>query len=126
MDKYDYRQAVTEDVRQYIKDNIDLKEWDDLADLADHLNDECSNDDSVTGNASGSYYCNRWEAEEAICHNWDLLEEALTDYGMNLTDIKYGAEGADVICRCYVLPGAIDDVLEEIEDEWERLHDDDQ
>ena len=73
--------------------------------------------DSVTGNASGSYYCNKYKAEEALAHNLNLLKEALNEFGY-LDDIdctnmalrgmhNYGAEWCDVIIRCYVL-GQID------------------
>ena len=63
-DRYDYLEAVTEDVKQYIKDEIDLEEWkDDRDGLEEYLNDHCWISDSVTGNASGSYYCNTWRAE---------------------------------------------------------------
>lgn len=123
-DKYDYRGAVLEDVKQYIADNINLADWDDIDDLADHLRDECAVDDAVTGNASGSYYCNRWKAESALCHNFDLLQEALEEYCMDLKNIKYGAEGADVIIRCYVLPEAVQTALDELEDEWSETHKD--
>lgn len=40
--------------------------------------------DSVTGNASGSYTFNTWTAEEYLCHNWELLGEALTEFGRDI------------------------------------------
>ena len=52
---YDYRKAVKEDVLQYIKDEINLEEFDSLEELEEKLNDELWTEDSVTGNASGSY-----------------------------------------------------------------------
>lgn len=30
----------------------------------------------VTGNGSGSYTCDAYEAEENLCHNLDLLKDA--------------------------------------------------
>lgn len=68
MENYNYLEAVTADVLDYIKDEIDLAEWKGNRDgLEEKLNDDLWTVDSVTGNASGSYYCNAWRAEEALC-----------------------------------------------------------
>lgn len=81
---YDYREAMTEDVKEWIKENIDLTEWtEDREGLEQQLNDDLWTEDSITGNASGSYYCNSYKAEESIAHNWDLLNEALDEFGQN-------------------------------------------
>lgn len=83
-------------------------------------------EDSVTGNASGSYYCNTWEAEEALAHNWDLLTEALEEFGMAdvISILEKGAEWCDVTIRCYLLGQAISEAIEEIEDDFEEAHKD--
>ena len=66
---YDYREAMTEDVKEWIKENIDLTEWtEDREGLEQQLNDDLWTEDSITGNASGSYYCNSYNAEESIAH----------------------------------------------------------
>ena len=76
---YDYLEQVTADVRDYVEQEIDLTEWaGDRDGLEEKLNDDLWTCDSVTGNASGSYYCNAWKAEEALAHNWDLLGQAIT------------------------------------------------
>lgn len=99
---YDYREAMTEDVKEWIKENIDLTEW---------------TEDSITGNASGSYYYNSYKAEESIAHNWDLLNEALDEFEQNnINVIEKGAEWADVTIRCYLLRSVISDVLDEMEE----------
>ena len=117
---YNYYEAVAEDVRDYIKENIDFTEWKGNADgLSEHLNDTLWCEDSVTGNASGSYYCNAWKAEEAIAHNWSILEEALDEFGGKEEAIEHGAEWCDVTIRCYVLGAAISEVIEELEEELE-------
>lgn len=93
MERYDYLQAVTEDVKQYILDEVDASQYADREALEEALNNDLWTADSVTGNASGSYYCNSWRAEEALSHNWDLLAEALEEFGQDGTDIlKEGAE----------------------------------
>lgn len=75
MTKYNYMEAVKEDVKNYIDSEINFTDFDSLEELEEKLNDELWIEDSVTGNTSGSYYCNSYEAEESIAHNWDLLEE---------------------------------------------------
>lgn len=115
---YDYREAITEDVKEWIKENIDLTEWtEDREGLEQQLNDDLWTEDSITGNASGSYYCNSYNAEESIAHNWDLLNEALDEFGQNnINVIEKGAEWADVTIRCYLLESVISDVLDEMEE----------
>lgn len=115
---YDYREAMTEDVKEWIKENIDLTEWtEDREGLEQQLNDDLWTEDSITGNVSGSYYCNSYNAEESIAHNWNLLNEALDEFGQNnINVIEKGAEWADVIIRCYLLRSVISDVLNEMEE----------
>lgn len=115
---YDYREAMAEDVKEWIKENIDLTEWtEDREGLEQQLTDDLWTEDSITGNASGSYYCNSYNAEESIAHNWNLLNEALDEFGQNnINVIKKGAEWADVIIRCYLLASVISDVLNEMEE----------
>lgn len=64
------------------------------------LNDRLFVSDSVTWNASGSYTCNSWEAEEYICHNFDLLGEALTEFGCDMSYLERGAEELYAV-TCY-------------------------
>ena len=113
-EKYNYLKAVKEDVREYINNEIKLLDFSSLEELEEKLNDNLWINDNVTGNASGSYYCNSWKAEEALSHNWDLLAEALENFGQDGTDIlKQGAEAMDVTIRCYLLGQAIAEVLKE-------------
>ena len=115
---YDYREAMTEDVKEWIKENINLTEWtEDREGLEQQLNNDLWTEDSITGNASGSYYCNSYNAEESIAHNWNLLNEALDEFGQNnINVIEKGAEWADVTIRCYLLSSVISDVLNEMEE----------
>lgn len=113
-EKYNYLEAVKEDVREYINNEIALLDFSSLEELEEKLNDDLWINDGVTGNASGSYYCNSWKAEEALSHNWDLLAEALENFGQEETNIlKQGSEAMDVTIRCYLLGQAIAEVLEE-------------
>lgn len=122
MERYDYRNAVKEAVLDYIEENIDFANFDELEDLEQHLNDELWTADSVTGNGSGSYFFSSWKAEEAIAHNWDLLEEALQEFGGLSEAISKGAEWCDVTIRCYLLGECIAAALEEIEDDFDEAH----
>lgn len=119
MTNYNYLEAVTSDVLDYIKEEINLDEWKGNREgLEEKLNDELWTVDSVTGNASGSYTFNTWEAEENLVHNWDLLAEALDEFGQDGTDVlRQGAESMDVTIRCYLLGQAIAEALDELEEE---------
>ena len=115
---YDYRNNILDDIRQYIDDNVDLNEWKGRRDeLEEQLNDDLWTADSVTGNASGSYYCNAYKAEEALCHNWDLLADALEEFGGDFDVLRRGPESCDVTIRCYLLGECLSAVLDDLEDE---------
>ena len=123
MDRYDYHEAVKEDVLSYIRDNVDFAEYETLDELADALNEELWTADSVTGNASGSYTFSTWEAEENLCHNLDLLGEALAEFGCGPEYLaEHGPEAADVTIRCYLLGSAIAEALQDIGDELSAVH----
>ena len=109
---YNYLENVKEDVRMYIDENIDLKEY-TQEELEEYLNETLFVEDSVTGNASGSYTFNAYEAEENLCHNMELLQEALEEFGCGTEYLEKGAEACDVTIRCYLLGRAIAEVLEE-------------
>ena len=83
-------------------------------------------DDSVTGNGSGSYTFNRYQAEENISHNMDLLKDACEEFEDLLKDackefeddpfrLLENPEVADVTIRCYLLSQVISEVLDELE-----------
>lgn len=116
MEKYNYLNAVKEDVKDYIQSEIDMCAYETREELEEYLNDHLFVSDSVTGNASGSYTFNTWEAEENLCHNLDLLGEALSEFGSDTEMIMQSPESCDVTIRCYLLGQAISEVLDEM---WE-------
>ena len=126
MTNYNYLESIKEDVKNYIDNEITLKDFTDREELEQKLNDDLWTEDSVTGNASGSYYCNAWKAEEALTHNWDVLEEALAEFGCEGNPIEKGAEWCDVTIRCYLLGQAIAEVLDDMEEELEEAFADDE
>ena len=120
--RYNYLETVKADVRDYIKNEVTLEDFSSRDDLEETLYDDLFSCDSVTGNASGSYYCNSWKAEEAVAHNWDLLAEAIIEFGDNDVNIlEKGEEWADVTIRCYLLGQAISEVLDEMQEELEKV-----
>lgn len=122
MERYNYHEAVRADVLDAIRENYTPEEirenLQDRDTWSEKLNDDLWIDDSVTGNASGSYYCNAWKAEEAIAHNLDVLAYALYEFECNdVRLLEKGAEWCDVTIRCYLLNGAIREALDILEEE---------
>ena len=115
MERYDYLESIKNDIREYLTDeDININEF-DKDELCDRLCDELWTVDRVTGNASGSYTFCTWQAEENLCHNLDLLSEALTEFGCSADYlVTHGAEAADVTIRCYLLSQAVWEVLDDI------------
>lgn len=131
MKKYNYLEAVTSDVKdavyeRYTKEEI-RENLESRSRFEQELQDDLWAEDSVTGNASGSYTFNAYEAEENLCHNLDLLGEALSELGCE-TDYmqENGAEACDVTIRCYLLSECISDALDEIDDELDEESEEDE
>ena len=119
MEKYDYLSAVESDVREYIENNVNFHDYSDLDEMKEDLNEKLFVDDSVTGNASGSYTFDAWKAEEYLCHNLDLLAEANEEFGGSSDILSDGAEMCDVTIRCYLLGQAIENVAPDMWQDWE-------
>ena len=114
--KYDYREAVEEDVRKWVQENVNKGDY-DYYDLSNYLYDTLVTEDSVTGNGSGSYCCNADQAEECLKGNLDILADAFWDFGYDAIGIDKALRDAntcDVIIRCYLLGEAIYTVVEEL------------
>ena len=110
--KYNYFEEMKEDVREYLQ-NTDERDFQTLY-------DDMFINDSITGNASGSYTFSTWQAEENIAHNQNILKEALEEFGGDYGEaLEKGAEFCDVTIRCYLLGEVLGEVLEEIENEEE-------
>lgn len=125
MERYDYREEMAKDIRAYIEEDYSTEEIaEKLAYERDgwetELYDNMFIADSVTGNASGSYTCHAWQAEENICHNLDLLGEAVEEFGRGCDVLKDGAEACDVTIRCYLLSEVLNEVLDEMESDYEE------
>lgn len=119
---YNYYEKVKQAVEEAATNEYTLKMLEpmDLEEYEEKLNDALWVDDSVTGNASGSYFFNRYEAEEAITHNLDIATEACKEFGYNNIDaLEKGAEWIDVIIRCYLLSSCIAEYIDENRQELE-------
>lgn len=120
MEKYDYYKSVKEDIKQRLNDWFDFNSIDDYSDIDEVISavyDDFFNSDSITGNGSGSYTFNSWKAEENLCHNMDLLKEALDEFGGDFNNYIESAESCDVVIRCYVLGQLVGDVVKEFVEE---------
>ncbi len=111
-----YKQQVIKDIKEWIKDNDDTGIT--LDELRERL-DDARYTDAITGNGSGSYYCNAYKAREQVDKSgilWDDdFQDALEDYGTNLGEIlKRGPEAVDVWARCVALEQLTDDDLKGI------------
>ena len=127
MQNYNYLEAVKDDVETWLVDNssqfeeikdnnkIDgVIDWDGVK---EDLNDILWNEDSITGNGSGSYTYSRKKArdylfDDGLQYLEDLVDEGWLTYesiGKDITD--YNFESLDVSLRCYFLSQAIEEVI---------------
>lgn len=118
---YDYREAMQDDIREYINNEIDITEYMGNRDeLEEKLNDELWTNDSVTGNGSGSYTFNSYKAGEYVKDNIDIVKDMASEFGIDAETIgeKFLDEEweyFDVSIRCYLLGECISAVLDEID-----------
>ena len=120
---YDYREAIREDVKAWIDDNYEYIEEnvenpnENRDGVVEFLNDTLWTEDSVTGNASGSYTFSRATAREYVEDNMELAVEAFIEFDCinqfadAIANENY--EAIDVTIRCYLLGEAIEDAVDE-------------
>lgn len=122
MEKYDYRKAIINDIKNYIKDNP--QEWADpmiTDDIFDYWYDILWAEDEITGN--GAYwYDTENKCSEYLSQNFDVLYEAIREYCVddNVNTIikqyenKSLARYFDCTIRCYLLGECLEKALEEL------------
>ncbi len=114
--KYDYLTVVTNDVEQWIYENISLEEYEnDRATLEKELNADLWEVDAITGGFSNTYTRNSFDAKNYVMDNLDLLADVIDESGGYTDMLREGAEACDVAIRCYILPEAIRKALDELE-----------
>ena len=110
---YNYKSEMIDELESMLKDSdIDFtgknrgEAFEELQDLAF--------DQDLTGNRVGSYWCNELKAERALLGNFDLVQDALDDFGMESVDSPelLSGEHLDVLVREHLLPQVIDEVLD--------------
>ena len=125
MEKYDYRRAITDDVKDWIVNDSDIPEEgivegrDD--EMYDWIYDEIFDEDSVTGN--GAYYYNTEDkCSEYLSGNFDILYDAVREFGINEEanviiahyEQKDLARYFDCTIRCHLLMECIYNAVEEL------------
>lgn len=116
------RKEMYNAIKEHIEHDVDLTEFESRNELEEKLNDDLWVDDSVTGNASGSYYCNVWEAKESVLSNMEDFGEAVKEFCTETETvgnwfINEEWEAMDVTIRCYLLGQIIGEVLDDMSDE---------
>ena len=116
------REEMYEVIKDYIENEVNFEDYEDRYDLEETLRDDLWADDSVTGNASGSYYCNSWKARESVLANMEDFGNAIREFCDNLAEVgRWFAdeewELMDVTIRCYLLGEVISTVLDDMEEE---------
>lgn len=130
--KYEYRKAVATDIIDHIRDNIEDYKYmfANRYDAEERLNDILWTEDSVTGNASGSYTFNACKAKEYVFADPDTVAEALREFYVEAETIadkflSQDWEYFDVTARCYVLGECIGEALDALEADFDLVYADD-
>jgi hypothetical protein len=126
MEKYDYEEAIKTDIADWLEENGGRYAADDGTIAYDDVYDDLFISDSVTGNGSGSYTFNTWTAEENLCHNLDLLRDAIEYFGGDYNKVLESAEGADVTIRCHLLSRFLQEKIDEYNDEHLKEEDEEE
>lgn len=118
MEHYNYYDEVKDDVVKAICDDneLDPREYENRDDYKDRLEDALWVSE-VTGNGDYAYYYSDEEdAIAAVMWNLDLCKEAYIDFAIedDAVDFMSNVRAADVSIRCYVLPSAIDNAINEL------------
>lgn len=120
MARYDYMIALREDIKEALLGYE--KDWHTMS--FDEMRDNLFYDDYVTGVPSGSYTMSREKAKEYVMDNLNLCDEAFKYYD----DVSRAwecfvyedFERMDIEIRCYLLPFALEEVLQNDDLEVEK------
>lgn len=125
MEKYDYKRAIIDDIKDWIINDSDLIEngymEDRDEDLYNWIYEEVFDDDSVTGN--GPYYYGTEDfCSECLSGNFDILYEAAREFAIddeiNILIKHYEnrdlARYFDCTIRCYLLMECVYAAVEEL------------
>ena len=116
-----YLEETKENIRDYMEETDFTFDEKNREEVEEHLYEEYWINDSITGNASGSFTFNTYQAQECVTEDIETLINAYEEFGINKETIgekflNEEWEWMDVICRCYVLAQAIAEVLDDLEE----------
>lgn len=119
-----YVNLIKDDIKEYYMDEVKqmLKDTNNnRVVVGNKLYEEFINDDSITGNLSGSYTFNTEEAKNIVLSNIDEVVDAYKkfydepDKELGNVLINNDWEKADVIARCAYLYDAINELLNDLD-----------
>lgn len=127
MEKYDYYDAVKEDVLNAIKEDDELlpREDEDRTDYEERLTDALWASKVTVKGPFAYYFKDEEDAIAAIMTNLDLCREAYQKFGLDVDAVAFMSNirsadafmlnicSADVTIRCYILSSVIHDIIEE-------------
>lgn len=110
---YNYKEEMIDELEDMIKDSDVEFDGKNRGEMYEELQD-LAFDRDLTGNRTGSYFCNELKSEYALLGNYDLVQESLDDFGPQVIDSPelISGEHLDVLVREHLLPSVIDDVLD--------------
>ena len=115
-----YMEQMVDDIIDYIKEQQIKITEENRDELQEKLNHDLWCEDSVTGNASGSYFFNSWKAKECVMEDGEkYIFDLVQDFEISSEEVaKHFLNGDwewwDVSIRCYLLGSAIDEALDAI------------
>ena len=121
MEKYDYRRAMIEDIKEYIVKNLNKVELDPLYEddnIEDILYDILITEETVTGNGP-NYYDIEERCYDYLKGNLNLYFEAAYEFDdYPNADSKWTssnpAQHMDCVIRCYLLDECLNEALSEL------------
>lgn len=116
-----YLEETKQNIRDYMEETDFTFNGKNREEVEERLNEEYWINDSITGNASGSFTFNTYQAQECVTEDIETLINACEEFCIDNGTIgekflNEEWEWMDVICRCYVLGQAIAEVLDELEE----------
>lgn len=110
---YNYQLEMVDELESMLKDSDVSFDGKNRGEAFEELQD-LAFDRDLTGNRTGSYFCNELKAERALIGNYDLVQDALDEFGMESISSPelVSGEHLDVLVREHLLPSVIDEVLD--------------
>ena len=110
---YDYKSEMVDELESMLKDSDIEFDGKNRGEAFEELQD-LAFDRDLTGNRVGSYWCNELKSERALLGNYDLVQDAIDDFGMESISSPelLSGEHLDVLVREHLLTQVIDEVLD--------------